>query len=91
MLGSLARQRIPPGDLSTILETELHALPDNGEASGEELGSFLVAQSDILVRKFASSGRRGKSGSIRTSQCQRISSDLDLDQSADIPEISHQS
>jgi hypothetical protein len=47
ILGSLARQCIPPGDFPAVLETELHALLDDGEASREELGSFLVAQSDV--------------------------------------------
>jgi ankyrin repeat domain-containing protein 50 len=47
ILGSLARQFIPPGDLPAVLETELHALLDGGEANGDELSSFFVAQSDI--------------------------------------------
>lgn len=44
ILGSLTRQSLPHGDLGTVLEKQLHSLLDDGEANGDELGSFMIAQ-----------------------------------------------
>lgn len=52
ILGSLARQCIPSGDLLAALETSLRALFEDGDPDHDDLNCFLVEQSDIARTHF---------------------------------------